>query len=227
MIYVSLTHPQREELIHLSHQAIGRVALRAHLVLLSDRGFPVPQIAAIHACGHDVVRIWLQRYQQKGVAGLEDEPRSGRPLKHPLEGWIVDTQASQSPPCSGHVQTCWSASLLTAFLARRFHLFLSTTSIRRWLQRMGWRWRRPRLATARKRDPEAESKLVALAAAQREAALGHCHRLSLDESDLHLLPLLRAMWMRRPAGAGAHARDQPPTCLLRRTGCRERPVAFC
>jgi hypothetical protein len=61
---------------------------------------------------------------------------------------------------------------------------------------MGWRWRRPRLAPARKRDPEAEAKLAALAAAQREAALGRCHLLSLDESDVHLLPLIRAMWMK-------------------------------
>jgi transposase len=196
MIYVSLTHQQREELTRLSHQAIGRVALRAHMVLLSDRGFTVPQIAAIHACGQDVVRTWLHRYQREGVAGLEDDPRSGRPLKHPLEGWIVEAQASQSPPCSGHVQTCWSVSLLTAFLARRFHLLLSRTSIRRWLHRLGWRWRRPRLAPARKHDPEAESKLAALAAAQREAALRHTHLLYLDESDLHLLPLIRSMWMK-------------------------------
>ena len=95
MIYVSLTQPQREELTRLSHQAIGRVALRAQMVLLSARGFSVPQIAAIHECGEDVVRTWLHRYEQQGVAGLEDEPRSGRPPKHSLAGWIVDTHASQ------------------------------------------------------------------------------------------------------------------------------------
>lgn len=196
MISVSLTQTQRDELTNLSHQAIGRVALRAQMVLLSDRGFTVPQIAAIHACGQDVVRTWLHRYEREGMAGLEDEPRSGRPLKVRLTGPIVDAQASQSPPCSGHVQTCWSVSLLTAFMARRFHLVLSCTSVRRWLHQMGWRWRRPRLAPARQRDPEAETKRAALAAAQRDAALGLCHLLYLDESDLHLLPLIRSMWMK-------------------------------
>jgi transposase len=196
MISVSLTQAQREELTSLSRQAIGRVALRAQMVLLCDRGFSVPQIATIPACGHDVVRTWLHRYQQEGVAGLEDEPRSGRPAKNPLAGWIVDTQTSQSPPCSGHVQTCWSVSLLTAFVARRFRLLLSPTSVRRWLHHLGWRWKRPRLAPARKPDPEAESKLAALATAQREAVLGHCHLLYLDESDLHLVPLIRAMGMK-------------------------------
>src|SRR5215471_14656918 len=101
MIYVHLTEDQRDELQVVSRQAIGRVALRAHMVLLSDRGFTVPQIAAIHDCGEDVVRLWLHRFEQHGVAGLEEEPRSGRPLKDRLAGPIVDAQASQSPPCSG------------------------------------------------------------------------------------------------------------------------------
>ena len=198
MMYVHLTADQRDELQVASRQAIGRVALRAHMVLLSDRGFTVPQIAAIHDCGQDVVRIWLHRYQQHGVTGLQDEPRSGRPLKEQLAGPIVDAQASQSPPCSGHVQTCWSVALLTAFLAQRFHLVLSCASIRRYLHQMGWRWARPRLAPARKPDPEAEAKQTALAQATQQARQGLAHLLFLDESDLHLLPLIRAIWMKGP-----------------------------
>ncbi len=83
MIYVSLTQTQREELTTLSHQAIGRVALRAQMVLLSDRGFTVPQSAVIPACGQDVVRTGLHRYEPEGLAGLADAPRSGRPPKDP------------------------------------------------------------------------------------------------------------------------------------------------
>ncbi len=198
MMHMQLTERQRQELERVSRQAIGRIALRAQMILLSNRGYSVPQIAEIHACGQDVVRLWLHRYEREGVAGLEDEPRSGRPPKDPLAGPIVDTQASQSPPCSGHVQTCWTVCLLTAFLVARFHLILSCSSIRRLLHQTGWRWARPRLAPARTHDPEAEAKLAALAAAQREAAQGRGHLLYLDESDLHLLPLIRAMWMKGP-----------------------------
>src|SRR5215469_7267018 len=178
MIYVHLTQDQRDELDVVSRHAIGRVALRAHMVLLSDRGFTVPQIAAIHDCGEDVVRIWLHRYEREGVTGLEDDPRSGRPAKDPLAGPIVDAQASQSPPCSGHVQACWSVALLTAFLAQRFRLLLSCASVRRSLHQMGWRWARPRLAPARKPDPEAEAKQGILAQAQEQARLGLAHLLS-------------------------------------------------
>jgi len=132
------------------------------------------------------------------VAGLEDEPRSGRPPKDPLAGPIVDAQASQSPPCAGHVQCCWSVALLRAFLAQRFRLLLSGPSVRRSLHQMGWRWARPRLAPARKPDPAAEAKQTALKEALAEARQGLASLLYLDESDLHRLPLIRSLWMKGP-----------------------------
>lgn len=200
MIFVRLTNAQRSELRRVSRRAVGRVALRAHMVLLSDRGFSVPQIAEVHDCGCDVVRTWLRRYQQEGVAGLEDDPRSGRPPKDPLARHIVDAQASQSPECSGHVQTIWTVNLLAAFLALRFLLPLSCSTVRRCLKATGWRWARPRLAPAsvlrRKRDPETAAKLAAIEAAKATVAKGVGHLLFFDECDLHLLPVVRAMWMK-------------------------------
>jgi len=86
--------------------------------------------------------------------------------------------------------------LLTAYLSQRFRLVLSCTSIRRYLHQMGWRWARPRLAPARKPDEFAEAKRTALEEATEQARLGLAHLLSLDESDLHLLPLIRALWMK-------------------------------
>jgi transposase len=198
MVHVHLTSSQQQELQTVSRHAIGRVALRAQMVLQNDRGLTVAQISLIHECGEDVVRTWLHRYQQHGIAGLEDEPRSGRPSKDRLAAEIVAAQASQSPPCSGQVQTCWTVALLTSFLACRFRLVLSCVSVRRYLHRMGWRWARPRLAPAHRPDPEADTKLAALAHAIHEARHGLAHLLFLDESDLHLLPLVRSMWMTGP-----------------------------
>ncbi len=200
MIIVHLTDAQRQELRRVSRQAVGRVALRAQMVLLSDQGLTVPEIAKIHGCGCDVVRNWLHSYQKEGIAGLEDEPRSGRPPKDPLARHIVDAQASQSPQCSGHVQTCWTVALLTAFLAAQFRLVLACSTVRRYLKAVDWRWARPRLAPAsvlrRKRDPETEDKLAAIATALVVVAQGVGHLIYLDECDLHLLPVVRAMWMK-------------------------------
>jgi transposase len=86
MLNLTLTAKQQRELRTVSRHAVGRVALRAHMVLLSGRGCPVAQIALIHDCGEDVVRTWLHRYQRHGVAGLCDRPKSGRPPKERLAG---------------------------------------------------------------------------------------------------------------------------------------------
>ncbi len=198
MLRTTLSTEQRTALEGLRRHAVGRVAGRAQMVLLNDQGYHVPEIARIAGCGREVARHWLHRYQQLGSPGLYDEPRSGRPRTHPWADLVVDTQASQSPPCSGQVQTCWSVGLLGAFLGRRFGIPLSGASLRRSLHRQGWRWARPRLAPAPRVDPEAERKVAALAAAGIQVQAGQGQLLLVDESDLHLLPVLRAMGMKGP-----------------------------
>ena len=198
MIRLDLSDEERREVQQVSRQAVGRVALRAQMVLLCARGYRVPQIAQIHDCGADVVRLWLHRYHAAGIAGLADEPRSGRPPKDRLAAEIVDTQAGQAPQCAGHARSFWTVATLTAFLLSRFRLALSRSSVRRYLKAKGWRWARPRLAPARKVDPEAPAKLAALAAAAQAVAAGDGHLLYLDECDVHLLPTIRAMWMKGP-----------------------------
>jgi hypothetical protein len=48
MICVHLSDEQRRELEQVRRQAVGRVAMRAHMALMSDLGYPVPFIAVIH-----------------------------------------------------------------------------------------------------------------------------------------------------------------------------------
>src|SRR5258708_4682192 len=121
MIHVSLTDAQQQELEEVSRHALGRVALRAHLVLLAGRGYAVPQIAAIPAGGTAVVRTWLHRYAQQGVAGLEDHPRRGRPPQDALAGPLGGAPARPSPPRPGHVPAGWGGALLRALPAAPFH----------------------------------------------------------------------------------------------------------
>ena len=197
----SLSEEQRQELRRLRRGAVGRVAERAQMVLLSARGYSVAEIAAIFEVGHDVVRTWLHRYQREGAAGLPDRRRPGRPPKDRLARHIVDAQAS-TPPChSGLARTCGTAGLLAAFVAWRYHLVLSPASVRCLLHAAGWRWGRPRLAPAthapgaqRKSDPAAALKLARIARALASSATV----LYLDECELQLLPLIRACWMKGP-----------------------------
>jgi transposase len=192
-----LSDEQRQALEQVRRRAVGRVSQRAHMVLLSARGYTVEQIAEIFGVGEDVVRKWLHRYERQGPLGLDDRPRPGRPPRDRLARHIVDAQAS-NPPCNnGLVQGGWTVGLLAAFLAARFRLSLSPASVRRHLRQAGWRWARPRLAAPRgqrKEAPATPLKLALLAQAIASTAT----LLYLDECDLHLLPVIRACWMKGP-----------------------------
>jgi len=194
---------QRKGLRGLRRRAVGRVAERAQMVLLSGRGYSVAQIAAIFEVGEDVVRGWLHRDAGEGADGLADRPRPGRSPTDRLARQIVDAQMHNSPRASGLVQTCWSVRLLAAFLAGRFRLALAPSTVRRHLHAGGWRWARPRLAPAthapvgqRKEDPAAAFKLALLHKTLATATAATI--LYLDECELALLPVVRAMWMKGP-----------------------------
>ena len=79
-----LAAEQRQALERLRRRAVGRISQRAHMVLLSARGYTVAQLAEIFEVGEDVVRAWLHRYQQAGPTGLDDGPRPGRPPRDRL-----------------------------------------------------------------------------------------------------------------------------------------------
>ena len=143
-----LSEDKRKVLRGLRRRAVSRVAERAQMVLLSARGYAVPQIAEIFEVGEDTVRTWLHRSQERGPDGLVDWPRPGRRPKDCLARQIVDTQMHNSPRANGLVQACWTVGLLAAFLAARFRLALSARTIRRHLHASGWRWARPRLDVA-------------------------------------------------------------------------------
>lgn len=101
-IQLKLTAEQRRELQQLAREGIGRVSERAHFVLLSGQGKSVPEIAALMGYTAQAIYPCLVRYQQKGIAGLFDEPRSGRPPNERDLVAIVQAQAGQSPSCFGY-----------------------------------------------------------------------------------------------------------------------------
>ena len=178
-----------------ARREVGRISERIHFVLLSAQSYSAPQIGQLFGYDEETVRSWLHRYQQQGYAGLADRPRSGRP---PKERWLkamVEAQISQSPPCFGYVAACWTILLLTGHLARRFKVAVSPATVRRAVKAINYRWRRPRLAPVRKTDPDKEQKLAQIEAILSKAS-DQLHLLFQDESDLHLMPVLRAMWMR-------------------------------
>jgi transposase len=190
-----LNDQERQELKRLARREVGRVSERIRIILLSNKGYTVPQIADIFECDQASVRNWIERFEAEGVRGLYDRPRCGRPHKADVVAQQMIRQTVQIPPSAlGYIFGFWTVVTLCAHLVVSIRLQVSTATVRRALYRMGYRWCRPRhiLPT----DPQVRDKMwwlcEQLLRAPKEAAI-----LCLDECDIHLLPVLRSMWMLR------------------------------
>jgi DNA-directed RNA polymerase specialized sigma24 family protein len=59
-------------------QGPWRFALRLVMIRLSLRGLTATEIAALFECDPRTVRRWINRSNEQGVSGLEDQPARGR-----------------------------------------------------------------------------------------------------------------------------------------------------
>jgi len=84
MRYIKLDGPSRQDLekIYQTHSKL-HVRQRAHCILLSDRGFSVPQLAFFFSTRTHTVRAWFDRWEAEDVKGLEIRP--GRGLKPSID----------------------------------------------------------------------------------------------------------------------------------------------
>lgn len=88
--------------MHVVKRALGLLAL--------DRGATLEEVAVQQGVTNDTVRAWRKRYEQKGIAGLVDAPRSGRPIEIDGEQRAKITALACSEPPEGHGR--WTLRLL-------------------------------------------------------------------------------------------------------------------
>ena len=86
---------------------------RARIVLLATEGRRNAEIAELAGASRPKVNLWRSRYEDKGIAGLVDEKRSGRPRT--IDHAAIVTATLMPPPKSLGV-THWSSRLLAARL---------------------------------------------------------------------------------------------------------------
>jgi transposase len=126
------------------------VSRRARLVLLAAEGLPNAEIERrLEVSGPTVLR-WRNRYQTKGIVGLIDAQRSGRPRS--IDHSAIVT-ATLTPPPKGLGVTHWSTRLLAK------HLRIGDATVAKAWRDYGvqpWRTRSFRFST----DPELEAKVV-------------------------------------------------------------------
>ncbi len=112
---LALRDGDRDRLSSFTRSSTVRAGLaqRARIVLLAAEGVSNTEIAARVGVSRPTVIDWRARYERSGVAGLDDQPRSGRPRTIDHEAIIA---ATLTPPPKRLGVTHWSSRLLAAKL---------------------------------------------------------------------------------------------------------------
>jgi transposase len=149
-----------------------RVRRRAHALLLLSEGHAVVAVARLFATAPHRVRTWRSRFLAGGRQGLADEPRTGRPPKLDSAALAFLEEALEaSPQTYGLPVTVWSIRDLRAVLAHRLGVQVCPTTVHRAVQRLGFRYRRPRHDLRHRQDHEAVAATTEILAWLRKKAL--------------------------------------------------------
>jgi transposase len=148
--------PYTAELRHLTRtDPDPRVRHRADALLLLAHGRSVEETARSIGCCTKRIRVWHRRYVTEGRRGLCDRPRTGRPsLLDAAATSLLETALAGSPLDYGYPVTLWTVADLADLLARRGWV-VSRATVSRALQRLGYRYRRPRHDLTHRQDREA------------------------------------------------------------------------
>jgi transposase len=139
-----LTPDEYTSLRQLAHSrtAPARLVERARIIWQAQQGRRVSAIAAALRLNHKTVRRWLQHFNEHGLAGLEDQPRTGRPATYtPEEVGTVIALALTDPQQLGLPFAAWTLDRLAAYLHEHPGIAMKRSRIGELLLAEGLRWR--------------------------------------------------------------------------------------
>ena len=156
----ALGEGEAEQLAHMTRSRTLGAGLvrRAQIVRHAVDGLGAPEIAAkMGLCGA-TVRFWLKRFNARGLAGLEEDTRSGRPATYsPEERSAVITAALSRPSDLGLPFASWTLDRLVAHLSGQ-GVGMRRSRISEVLLAEGLKWRREETWFGERVDPEFSRK---------------------------------------------------------------------
>ena len=139
---------------------------------------------------------WESSYETYGEEGIRPQSR-GRVDWKASEELLkeLETIVGEDPRELGYLRSRWSSELLALELAERNGVVVHATTVRRWLARLQYGYRRAR-PTLHRRDPRKAERLQAIEAALAEED-PYTEVFYVDEADVDLNPRIGSGWMRR------------------------------
>ena len=111
----------------------ARLLHRLHSVALVAYGLSASEVARIFDDSPRAVAYWVKRFKKKGLAGLQEEPRPGRPSKldasqlNKLQTFLKRSRIGSKPV---------KAEYLAAFISKEFGIALTVRQCWRILKRL-------------------------------------------------------------------------------------------
>ena len=155
----------------------------------------VAEVAHRVRAARSSVYRWQSLYETYGEDGLRPQARGRSDWKASDEVLsMLETLVSEDPRELGYLRSRWSSQLLAIELANRSGVEVHATTVRRWLVRLRYRYRRARPTLCR-RDPRKAERLAAIEAALAEND-PYTEVFYVDEADVDLNPRIGSSWMR-------------------------------
>jgi transposase len=127
---------------------------RLHGVLLVAQGMSCLEVSRLLGDAPRTVEYWVHRFEDKGLAGLVEGERSGRPRRlNDKQLEEINSALRQAPESVGITSGLWDGKGLAAFVKKRYGVTLGVRQCQYMFKSFGFRLRKPRSLIARA-DPE-------------------------------------------------------------------------
>ncbi len=151
------THDEAHELAQMARSRtlgaglVRRAQIVQHAV---QEGLSAPEIAARTGLCGATVRFWLKRFNARGLPGLEEDTRSGRPPTYSAEerGAVI-TAALRRPTELGLPFAAWTLDRLAAYLGER-GIGMRRSRVGEVLLAEGLKWRQEETWFGARVDPD-------------------------------------------------------------------------
>ena len=142
-----------------SRTAPVRLVERARIVQAAADGRSAPAIAAALGCSRPTAYAWIRRFNERGVAGLAERRRAGRPPTYtPEQRAAVVAAALTAPKGLGLPFGCWTLDRLEAYLNEQKGIGIKRSRIDEILLAEGLRWRHQETWFGARVDPDFAEK---------------------------------------------------------------------
>ena len=159
------------------------------------------EIAAVLFCSRTTVYRVVKAYRAGQGAGLAEADESGQAGPSPWHRTVLTPALTRSvlaivhsgPRLWGGCRTRWRCATIALELQARRGVVVSGETVRRWLQELGWVWKRAKLR-AKDDDPQRVAKLARIRSACEQLRAGVA-LVFADELDISLLAKVGSQWL--------------------------------